>query len=655
MKHTVHLIFSLLVTMMLLSCSTQSSATMQPSHPVNRMGQVNAVGNTYNISKTIRGGTLALADGSTVVFAKGGKVVNATITGRNIRVVPCGTDVAFENCNFANATIVNSQLSATNFGLKSDMTSKPHNYTFKGKRINTRSNQGTDNTAAWKQVATVLSNSNGVKLTLNGNFYSGKSAMFVAINNARNLEVCGGTVIMGLRFVNCSDVVIHDVKWVGFDDCHDFPPIYHNSPVTVNGATYTTANSYNAVKDGLASCGICDDAIYIYVDRDGGVSENITIRNCHFEMRQNGISAGQRSTKRLLRNLKCYDCTAKCIYFQPIGIRGSNCLIENMVADYCMQGVDISTCSNSVTVRNSRFTRCAIGPKQESMPEFKSMSHSNVIEGCYFSITDDYLMLDASQNILSVSEGAKGDVFTVRNTTFDVKKNRAPGSVKNRTNKVVLDNVTFNVDAKLHPRNSSKWSMIEFFAIFGTTSHTPQFELNNVTINLASGTLVNALCFPHVDKSMSFKANGLKVTGSGVIDTYFNSVSNVELAGCKLNIPSTKVAEGVNSMALTGCNVASTKCVFVNNNANATLRLKNNTIKSDNVVNFKKSPKLVEMSGNNIEITGTEAFIGADSNATLSTKNFKVAGNNFTRKATSAKLLPNGSKYSKLLNNNVLR
>ena len=59
--------------------------------------------------------------------------------------------------------------------------------------------------------------------------------------------------------------------------------------------------------------------------------------------------------------------------------------------------------------------------------------------------------------------------------------------------------------------------------------------------------------------------------------------------------------------------------------------------------------------GNNIEMTGSEAFSGADSNASLSAKNFKVSGNSFTRKSSSAKLMPANSKSSKLLNNNLLK
>lgn len=644
MKRLLNTALTMILAMAMISCSAQNANTLrQPNR-------------THTITKTIKGGTVAVGDGSTLVFQKGGKIMNATITGRNIKIVPYGTNVAFENCNFTNATIVNSQLQATNLGLVANMTSKPYNYTYKGKRISTTLNQGTDNTRAWQQLAQLLSGSSGVKINFNGSFYSGEKVKFVTISDARNMELSGGTIIMELKLMNCNDVSIHDIRWVGYHGVHDFLPIFTKGELTFNGVKYNMNNAFFLKNDKIASMGVAGDGIRIEIDSDNKRSENITVQRCHFEMRQNGMIVGVRSNKRIVRNVKCLDCTASHIIYQPIGFHSSNCLVSNMVADYCFQGVDISTCSNNITVSNSRFTRCACGPKQESTQEFKSMTYNNVIDGCYFSITDDYMMLDGSQFILNVSEGAKGDVFTVRNTTFDVKKDRQFGSIRSRTDKMVLENVTINIDNKLNSRSDSNWSMSEMFAVFGATDFAPQFELNNVNINLASGTKVSTLCTPHSSgKVMNVKATGLTVNGNGTIDTYFNTVNSVEMNDCTLAIPSTTVANSVNTMDATSCDIENTKCLFVNNNSNATLRLKSNSIKSEKVVDFKATPKLMEIQGNNIEMTGGEAFAGADSNANLSTKNFKVSGNNFTRKAASAKLMQSNSKSSKLLNNNIVK
>ncbi len=631
----------LIVATSLMSCAAQNA---------NSLRQANR---TYTITKTIKGGTVQVGDGSTLVFQKGGKIVNATITGRNIKIVPNGTNVAFENCNFTNATIVNSQLYATNLGLVSNMTSKSHSYTYKGKRFNTTRNQGTDNTRAFQQLAQLLSNSNGVKMTFNGSFYSGEKVKDVTIKDARNLELSGGTMIIGLHMINCCDINIHDMKWVGFEGIHDFIPVLNNGgELTFNGVKYNSSNTYNIKNDKLASMGVAGYTVFIDAE-DGKRSENITMQRCHFEMHQNGFLVGRKERVCDVRNVSCLDCTASHIYYQAVGLHVSNCRVNNVVAEYCLQGLDIAEYSNNVTATNSRFTRCATGPKQERAKGYEYLNYNNVIDGCYFEITDDYLTLDGSQYIINVSEGAKDDVFTVRNTTFDVKKNRNFGTIRNRTNKVVLDNVTINFDVKLHPASNEEWSSLDFFSIFGATSHTPQYELNNVTINLGSGTKVNSLCLPHVkNKDMIFKATNLTVTGSGTIVNYFNGIKDVKITNSTLALPSTTVAKGVSNIEATGCNIASTKCLFVSDNSNATLKLKNNTIASEKVVDFKTTPKLVEMQGNNIDLRGSEAFAG---NADLNTKNFKVTGNNFNRKSANARLMPSNSKNSKLLNNNTIK
>lgn len=641
MKRFLHISLMFVVASVMMSCAAQNANSLRRANT------------THYISGTLRGGTIAVGDGSTLVFQKGGKIQNATITGRNIKIVPNGNSVAFENCNLTNLNIVNSQLYATNLGLVPNMTSKSHSYTYKRMRISTTRNQGTDNIRAFQQLAQLLSGSNGVTMTFNGNFYSGEKVKDVTISDARNMELTGGTIIMGLKLMNCNNVNVHDMKWVGYEGAHDFPPIYTKSDLIFNGVRYYTNNAHKLNADRIASMGVAGDAIRINIDNDNKRSENITMQRCHFEMMQNGLIVGGQSSKRIVRNVKCLDCTASHIIYQPVGFHASNCQVNNMVADYCLQGVDISTCSNNITVTNSRFTRCATGPKQESTQEFKNMSYNNVIDGCYFGISDDYLLLDGSQYVLNVSEGAKGDVFTVSNTTFDVKKNRNFGSIRNRANKVLLDNVTINIDDRLHQASNDEWSMTELFSIYGSTSYTPQYELKDVTVNLASGTRLNSMCMPHVNnKDMSFKATNLTVTGNGIVATYFNTIKDVQMANCNLSLPSTNVAKGVSSIEANGCDIASTKCVFVSDNSNATLKLKNNTISSEKVVDFKTTPKLVEMQGNNIDLNGEEAFAG---NANLNNNNFKVTGNNFNRKSSKARLMPANSKNSKLLNNNTVR
>lgn len=640
---------TLSIALMLLMIITTSCAAQN----ANTLRQANR---THTIDKRINGGIVAVGDGSTLVFKKGGKITNATITGRNIKIVPNGNDVAFENCDFSRATIVNSSLQATNLGLVPNMTSKPHSYTFKGMRINTRKRIGTDNTQAWKQLTQLLSNSNGVKVSFNGSFYSGEKTVFVYIRDANNLELSDGTMIMGLRLVNCNNVNVHDMRFVGFEEVHDFPPIYYNAPKKVNGINYTTSNSYKASVDGLVPCGLADDAIKFDIDNDNKKSENISVARCHFEMRQDGLSISRHCEKQIIRNVTCIDCTASHILYQPIGFCVVNMRLENMTADYCLQGVDISSCSNEITVDNCRFTRCALGPKQAKREGTNYSTYNKVISNCYFGITDDFFMIDAAQYIFLVAEGPKNDVVRIKNSTFDIKKNRQLTAAANRTNKVILENVNINIDVNLHAKSESQWSMADMFTIFGKTNHNPQYEFNNVNINLSKGTTIAEMFFPHGGGSqMSIKASKLNVKGYGSVDTYFKNVKNVDLNSCALDISSKRIAKEVTTMDINNCIIANTKCLWLSENANATLRLKNNNIKSEKVVDFKTTPKLIDIQGNNIEMTGGEAFAGADSKASLSSCNFKVAGNTFTRKTSSAKVLPSNSKSSKLLNNNVVK
>ena len=93
MKKTLFIELMLLV-MITTSCAAQN---------INSLRQSNR---TYTIDKKINGGTVVVGDGSTLVFKKGGKIVNATVIGRNIKIVPNGSDVAFENCDFSRVTIV---------------------------------------------------------------------------------------------------------------------------------------------------------------------------------------------------------------------------------------------------------------------------------------------------------------------------------------------------------------------------------------------------------------------------------------------------------------------------------------------------------------------------------------------------------------------
>lgn len=585
-----------------------------------------------NITTPITG-NYHVKDNSTLVFSKNGLLKNATITGKNIKVVPDGDRTIFSNCNFANATFASSSLKATNFGLRDDMKSRPYNYTFKGLNIKTNERFGTDNTAALLMLAQFLSNSNDIKISFNGSFYSSPRTMFVNINGAKNLDISGnGTLVMGLRLVDCTSCTVHDMNFVGFHTIHDFPPIYYKAPVAVNGTNYTTTNSYNCVADGLVACGLGDDAIKIIATKpnDKSINHDFKVERCHFEMRQDGLAVGTRSDKLIVRDVVMDDCTFDHIYFQPVALHVTGAKINNIRGSYCLQGLDISTTSNNVTATNSSFDNCCFGPKQESMEQFRAMSHHNVIDGCTFTITDRYMMLDATQYILNVSEGPWGDTFTVRNSVFNIKKNRPIASVMTRASRTLLDNVTINVDISLDHRNDSKYAMIEMFSVFGEPAFTPQLELNNVKINISQGTSVYNIVAPHSKSKFNIKANQLTVNGAGKIDNYFENVTSVDAQQCSFNIASKSIATAVLNFTAENCKATAGTVNFINTSIqDAVISVTNSDIKAQSLVNCKVAPHQLTLKNNNLSMPANKVVTGVSASK-LNSKSYTNKGNKIT-------------------------
>lgn len=630
---SIRIIFLLLTLISCYGCNV----AQQVKYP----GAVGQSGQVVNVTNTISG-TFRVKDNATIVFGKNGLLKNATVVGKNIKVVADGDRMIFSNCNFKNATFTSSEVKATHFGMKGDLKSRAYSYKFKGYKINTNERYGTDNTQSLLMLADFLAGSNNIKVVINGDFYTSPKTMFVYIKDATNLEVSGpGTLVMGLRFSDCTNCNVHDMKFVGFHTVHDFPPIYYKEPQVVNGVKYDKNNTYNCTVDGLAACGLGDDAVkFMATKSNSTINRNFRVERCHFEMRQNGVAVGTRSDKLIVRDVVMDDCTFDHVYFQPVALHVTGAKINNVRGSYCLQGLDISAGSNNVTATNCSFGDCCFGPKQESIAELRSMSHHNVIENCTFNITDRYMMLDAAQYILNVSEGPSGDTFTVRNTTFNVKKNRPVTSVMTRAYKTLLENVTINVDAPLDRRSDSQYSMIEMFSVFGAAAFVPQLELNYVTVNIASGTSVYSVVSPHGGPGMNVTARGLTVNGAGKVDNYFENATSVVAQDCSFNMPSKMVASGLGSFSATRCNATVGTNIFVNNTKpNSTINVTNCNIKAQSLVNCRTAPKSLVVNGNTASISGSEAITGVNASQVNSSA-FKISGNTF-----------NGNRSLKILNN----
>ena len=175
------------------------------------------------------------------------------------------------------------------------MHSVSKNWSLKGKKQTVKARTGTDNEGVWKNVAAFLSNSKGVDFEFNGSFYSSASSSMY-IHDATNLSLHGGTLIKGIDIVDCVGVFINDMRFVGFHEVHDFPTIYGfpneiKKGVTRNGNKYTVDNAFNGPVDKLVSCGIAGNSIKAFRKDASAKCENINIRNCHAEMRQDGFYA----------------------------------------------------------------------------------------------------------------------------------------------------------------------------------------------------------------------------------------------------------------------------------------------------------------------------------------------------------------------------
>ena len=602
---------------------------------------------TYNVTSVVTG-FIHVGDNSTLVFSGKGMFKDATITGHNLKVVTSLSTTIFKNCDFSVATFANSSLKASNFGLVNDMTTQRYNYTFKGKRFNTQLRKGTDNSTALQMLAQFLSGSNGVKIVINGNYFSSKQVQTIKIGSASNMELCGtgtlGSLVMGLVLNNCKDCSIHDLKFVGFHSVHDFPPVYASKFPTVNGVTYSAETAYNYGKYGGYSCGIAADAIQLIPKvADSSLNRNFNIYNCHFEMRSSGLVAGVRSKSLIVRNVNMHDCTFDHIYFQPVGLHCSGAKINNVTGRYSLQGLDMSAGTNNATATNCIFNDCACGPKQESITDLMSMSHHNVIDGCTFGINEKYMLLDAAQYILNVAEGLSGDTFTVRNSTFNVSKNRVLSSVMTRAYRTVLENVTFNIDVDLDSRNTAQYSMNQFFAVYGKSSFEPQLELSNVTVNLSNSTTLNTLVTPAIDIPFHLTASNLTVNGSNTLNTYFDRMATVSAQYCNLATNVKNVATRVNNFTVDHVTAPSVEQSFVLNNvADAKLTINNSDIKTKILVNCKQQPAQLSVSGNRVSVSHTEAITDLDATRVSSSK-IKISGNTFTGTQRGVRIMNNNS------------
>lgn len=425
-------------------------------------------------------------DGSTIEIANGGKVTGV-VTGHNLRVVVANTDAVFAGVtSFANATFVDSEVWATNFGAISNLGLSPSNspitVTFKGLNVTTRyrypsDTNRTNNIDALKLMAQFASGSRGLKINYNGAFYvnlaitqpSGSPNKVylgnaIIIDDAENIELCGGgTLLHTVTFRNCQNVHVHDLHWVGYHTPHVFP-------MTVVGPGYISSTNWYVIREGYGPaqydigegeghdghliqsnesifkpdevCGLASEGVKFSrksEEAGRGTSSGFIVEDCSFEMLQDAIAFGGTSRTNLCKDAVIRRCSFTYQYYQALGLHGGDILVEDCTGDYMLQAIDMSTCCHNMTVRNSTFLRNATGPKQENSIAFVDMSYGNVLDGVTYGITSDF-GTNSSCYLFLFGVGKEDCVVHVMNSRFVAEK-KVRGYA--RCNRLLIENTEF--------------------------------------------------------------------------------------------------------------------------------------------------------------------------------------------------------------------
>ena len=639
-----------------------------------------AMPKTYTITKTLTGNQ-RFNDGSTIIFS-GGQIRNGTITGKNLRIVANGDNVIFNSVKLS-GSICDSKLKATHFGAVSDMTSRQKNWSYKGKTWKIKERTGTDNDPVWERIANFLSGSNNVVFTINGNFYSA-SFKSTSIKNAHNLTISGGTFVRGLDFQDCTDIYIENVNIVGFHEVHDFPPIIFNSKsaaaeMTLNGKKYTSSNAFIMDVDRMQNMGVAGNGITATLATAGKKCENINISGSHIEMHQSGVLIGTRTQRKLARKVNVSNCTFSHIFYQPIGFHCEEAVVDNVTADYCLQGIDFSTFTNKCTVKNSKFYDCCSGPKQETPREHYMYSYNNRIENCEFHINDKYLCNSNAHYILSLSEGADGDVFTVVGSRFEINKTeRMIQGFICKTNKLLLDNVVVNVNAK-----TPKGEKYGLFSLFTsrTTRFSPMIECRNVQV-----TCNARICYLSANggalgpKKLQLTFTNSNIAGSGELTSGFKEAGSVKATSTNFKMKTPCFAENVSSLDLRSTDVENVDNIAINSTAvsdfdctianskfdvrnsliklaktSSSINISNSEIQCKNMVDVGSgvTNKSFKVTGNQVNVSGTAVFTGFSSGRDFSSKKMTLTGNKFRGNGSAKVFSDSKSDYSRMVQQNT--
>ena len=563
--------------------------------------------------------SLDIGEGSTVVFHGNGKFIGGSIRGTDIQFIPDGDKVCFSSgCTFDNLNVCASWLRATNFGAVPDMTtSAAHSWTFMGLTCDIQERNGTNNLAVWSMIGSFLSNSTNIKLEFNGEFYSFNPAYddysshnYLKVQHAEDLKLYGGVVVFDLLLQSCTRVNVYQMSFVGHHIVHDFPVICNDKGSYINANPEMANSCYSASTDHLYPCGLAGDGIVASVAPDSIIpSHNIHIEHCHFEMRQSGACGYSKYSNGLVTVessvFNVIDCSFNHIYFQPIASHCSFTTVERVFSNYCLEGVDISTCANHTTIRCSIFLNCGNGSKQDCILAYRQHSHSNLIENCCFQITDSYHIINIpSRYAFRGNPGADGDTLTLRNCTFNVDSVYSYyAGVICLCNNMLFEKCKFNLN--INPANES-WKLNSLFGTFGRVPrvgtqmvYIPHVKL--IECQIVNNARVSYLASNFAGDYIDFEAQSTYVKSES-FTVALKSCHSVQIDSCILEFSTYRFSDFTSTIFMSNSilfNEYQEGCFYLSNLQNINVEVVNNIFKATT-----KFIRLNSSSQGNITFTG---------------------------------------------------
>ena len=324
----------------------------------------------------------------------------------------------------------------------------------------------------------------------------------------------------------------------------------------------------------LKSYGISETAVSVWRTADEIMTGMIEIDHCHFEMRQDGVVA-KSYYDELNANLGSvpligfyvHDCTFDHMFYQAVSSYCTNALFERITAQYCMQGVDISTCANHTVVRDCDFWHCAIGSKQACKVGFESFSHDNLIEGCRFSIDDQYCIMNTAHFMFLVEQGRVGDTFVMRDTSIDICSHFRSSGLVCRSYRSRFDGVTLNVNTLYHgPKTNAVTRMIELGGSLRSNAPYDAATVELVGCELNINCNVENISVPGTTAAkLNVSFDQCLVRGNGrVTGNFFNRCSHVKVRQSQFLLATAHLSDSCAELSLADSTFSRSSSVLFN-------------------------------------------------------------------------------------------